>query len=697
MFSHSESYFAKLSHEKKITVELARSPENAFGLAVEKFMSLIPHDCPETFAELAFDCCEYESDDRPDFSAILQKCEQIMEQLQQQESEERDQEEEKRKLQDIAKQEELLAQAQRQEELIQAHLQREKQLEQEQEEKMTALKKYEESIKQKERELLLKLQEAELLQKQTEEQKKNILELQRLENERRITEKKEAELREVQRKESERLEAERKALERREAELRELEKREAERREAERKETEKREAERKEAERREAERRENEKKEAEKKEKEKREAERKEAEKKEAEKKESAKKLEAEKKAAEQSADSVVRRRPRLASLASTALGDGFENMTEEEKKKKRAEVVDNMMRQMGLREPNSPKSPLTSPTSASSNSPKEAHQNNNTKNEFDRFTMVIEADVKDNLHDQINKHDQKNLPAKPLPTSNTSNTSAPTKTDFQKASLTASSTMAWNQPDTNKERQIQRRESISGTKPVPKKDVHPATAAAGSPIPRKSSLAPIPKDTSTSSSSTSTHNDKAPPNPVHTHSAPELVSSGSNSRSSNKPKIRGKIPFTKKTLPVGRHNGEGKEKERNFDKWKKRKETTVENGGSSTASTKRMQTGPQWQGGFPSTPEQIEAYKEFMLKKYQQQQIADQIAAKNMEGGWQSGVVPGTIRGNKGQTERGEKIAKLLGSVKGEVEGISGSEVEKGEMLDLLQKLLVLNARITK
>lgn len=62
---------------KKISLELQRSPADAFGMDVAKFKELIPSDCPLEFATLAMECCAYDPNDRPPFTDIVRKLKEI--------------------------------------------------------------------------------------------------------------------------------------------------------------------------------------------------------------------------------------------------------------------------------------------------------------------------------------------------------------------------------------------------------------------------------------------------------------------------------------------------------------------------------------------------------------------------------------------------------------------------------------------
>jgi len=66
---------------KKISLEMQRSPMDAFGMDVAKFKQLIPEDCPLDFAVLALECCAYDPEDRPTFKDIIVKLKSILEVL----------------------------------------------------------------------------------------------------------------------------------------------------------------------------------------------------------------------------------------------------------------------------------------------------------------------------------------------------------------------------------------------------------------------------------------------------------------------------------------------------------------------------------------------------------------------------------------------------------------------------------------
>ncbi|GAM27145.1 hypothetical protein SAMD00019534_103200, partial [Acytostelium subglobosum LB1] len=55
-----------------------RLPQNSFDIDEEQLNEILPSDCPEEFWKLAKECCSYTPEDRPDFSAIVQKLEDII-------------------------------------------------------------------------------------------------------------------------------------------------------------------------------------------------------------------------------------------------------------------------------------------------------------------------------------------------------------------------------------------------------------------------------------------------------------------------------------------------------------------------------------------------------------------------------------------------------------------------------------------
>eukprot|EP01090_Pellita_catalonica_P008030 TRINITY_DN1867_c0_g1_i3.p1 TRINITY_DN1867_c0_g1~~TRINITY_DN1867_c0_g1_i3.p1 ORF type:complete len:520 (-),score=103.10 TRINITY_DN1867_c0_g1_i3:254-1720(-) len=62
----------------KVSKELERVPQNAFGLDNEKFRKLVPEDCPKGFSILAEACCNYYSQDRPTFVEIITLLDQLL-------------------------------------------------------------------------------------------------------------------------------------------------------------------------------------------------------------------------------------------------------------------------------------------------------------------------------------------------------------------------------------------------------------------------------------------------------------------------------------------------------------------------------------------------------------------------------------------------------------------------------------------
>jgi hypothetical protein len=70
VFSYGIVLFEIITREK-VSVALQRSPMDAFDLDERKTRNLLPKDCPSDFAELAFKCCRYESNQRPNFRAIV--------------------------------------------------------------------------------------------------------------------------------------------------------------------------------------------------------------------------------------------------------------------------------------------------------------------------------------------------------------------------------------------------------------------------------------------------------------------------------------------------------------------------------------------------------------------------------------------------------------------------------------------------
>merc|ERR1712137_738956 len=62
---------------EKVKTAFPRGPQNFFSLDVESAKELIPSDTPEGFADLAFDCCKDDPDERPTFRDILKRLGQI--------------------------------------------------------------------------------------------------------------------------------------------------------------------------------------------------------------------------------------------------------------------------------------------------------------------------------------------------------------------------------------------------------------------------------------------------------------------------------------------------------------------------------------------------------------------------------------------------------------------------------------------
>eukprot|EP01100_Stratorugosa_tubuloviscum_P000516 TRINITY_DN1114_c0_g1_i2.p1 TRINITY_DN1114_c0_g1~~TRINITY_DN1114_c0_g1_i2.p1 ORF type:complete len:457 (+),score=241.05 TRINITY_DN1114_c0_g1_i2:104-1474(+) len=55
----------------KISLELQRSPMDAFGISEDQARQLIPAECPPAFSQLCFDCTAYEPDRRPIFKNVV--------------------------------------------------------------------------------------------------------------------------------------------------------------------------------------------------------------------------------------------------------------------------------------------------------------------------------------------------------------------------------------------------------------------------------------------------------------------------------------------------------------------------------------------------------------------------------------------------------------------------------------------------
>eukprot|EP01088_Endostelium_zonatum_P006411 TRINITY_DN18536_c0_g1_i1.p1 TRINITY_DN18536_c0_g1~~TRINITY_DN18536_c0_g1_i1.p1 ORF type:complete len:450 (-),score=102.93 TRINITY_DN18536_c0_g1_i1:96-1412(-) len=70
---------AEIITRKKISMQLQRSPMDAFGLDVNKYKLLIPEDCPLEFVVLNLECCAYDPADRPTFKEIVTKLREIYE------------------------------------------------------------------------------------------------------------------------------------------------------------------------------------------------------------------------------------------------------------------------------------------------------------------------------------------------------------------------------------------------------------------------------------------------------------------------------------------------------------------------------------------------------------------------------------------------------------------------------------------
>ena len=70
VFSYGIVLFEIITREK-VSVALQRSPMDAFDLDERKTRNLLPKDCPPELAELAFRCCRYEPNHRPDFRQIV--------------------------------------------------------------------------------------------------------------------------------------------------------------------------------------------------------------------------------------------------------------------------------------------------------------------------------------------------------------------------------------------------------------------------------------------------------------------------------------------------------------------------------------------------------------------------------------------------------------------------------------------------
>lgn len=57
---------------KKITEEIQRKPEEAFGLDVQGFLSIIPTDTPPEFKDAVIECCMYDPLGRPTFESLVE-------------------------------------------------------------------------------------------------------------------------------------------------------------------------------------------------------------------------------------------------------------------------------------------------------------------------------------------------------------------------------------------------------------------------------------------------------------------------------------------------------------------------------------------------------------------------------------------------------------------------------------------------
>eukprot|EP01089_Gocevia_fonbrunei_P012359 TRINITY_DN2901_c0_g1_i1.p1 TRINITY_DN2901_c0_g1~~TRINITY_DN2901_c0_g1_i1.p1 ORF type:complete len:645 (-),score=115.97 TRINITY_DN2901_c0_g1_i1:114-1844(-) len=58
---------------KQIPKTLERSPAEAFGLNAERFIPLVPSDCPPDFAQLAIDCAAWDPEQRPEFKDVVKR------------------------------------------------------------------------------------------------------------------------------------------------------------------------------------------------------------------------------------------------------------------------------------------------------------------------------------------------------------------------------------------------------------------------------------------------------------------------------------------------------------------------------------------------------------------------------------------------------------------------------------------------
>eukprot|EP01096_Ripella_sp_DP13-Kostka_P016629 TRINITY_DN8155_c3_g1_i1.p1 TRINITY_DN8155_c3_g1~~TRINITY_DN8155_c3_g1_i1.p1 ORF type:complete len:475 (+),score=180.21 TRINITY_DN8155_c3_g1_i1:229-1653(+) len=68
----------ELITRRKVSEALQRSPMEAFDLDEKKTRALLPRDCPAEFAELAFQCCRYEPNDRPVFRDIVRSLSEMI-------------------------------------------------------------------------------------------------------------------------------------------------------------------------------------------------------------------------------------------------------------------------------------------------------------------------------------------------------------------------------------------------------------------------------------------------------------------------------------------------------------------------------------------------------------------------------------------------------------------------------------------
>jgi len=74
---------------RKVSVDLQRSPMDAFGLNVDQFKKIIPSDCPLEFSILAIECCAHDPEERPQFNIIVRKLSALMKELYEKEKEEK--------------------------------------------------------------------------------------------------------------------------------------------------------------------------------------------------------------------------------------------------------------------------------------------------------------------------------------------------------------------------------------------------------------------------------------------------------------------------------------------------------------------------------------------------------------------------------------------------------------------------------